>query len=127
MAKIPVEIGALRFETKGAAQDRFREILYRYEFEQRIPDPDATELEWLLERHPEFNDKLGAGIDYFSVRRALYGTRCRSCSQRRFQDRFLFWILRQWEGPVAPERSAHGTSGRGDRGHPQKKARMVPR
>jgi hypothetical protein len=43
MAKIPVEIGALHFETKGAAQDHFREILYRYHFGERIPDPDATE------------------------------------------------------------------------------------
>lgn len=76
MAKIPVEIGALRFETKAAAQDHFRKILYRYQFGERIPDPDATELEWLLERHPEVNEKLGVGIDYFSVRSALYATRC---------------------------------------------------
>lgn len=51
-------------------------MLYRHAVGARIPDPDAAELGWLLERHPEFRDKLGAGIDYFSVRNALYGTCC---------------------------------------------------
>ncbi|WP_354114323.1 DCL family protein [Bradyrhizobium sp. RT3a] len=30
----------------------------------------------MLERHPEVDQKIGVGIDHFSVRDALYGTRC---------------------------------------------------
>lgn len=76
MAKIPVDIGGLRFASKGAAEDYFRSMLYRYAVGERIPDPEATELNWLLERHPEFVDKSGVGIEYFNVRSALFGTRC---------------------------------------------------
>jgi hypothetical protein len=76
MAKIPVPVGGLRFASKGDASDHFRAILYRYAIGERIPEPDATELEWLLERHSEATEKIGAGVDYFSVRAALYGTRC---------------------------------------------------
>ncbi len=76
MARIALEIGGLSFPTKSTAADHFRKMLYRHEIASQIPDPDATELNWLLERHPEFRDKLGGGIEHFSVRNALYGTRC---------------------------------------------------
>jgi Protein of unknown function (DUF3223) len=66
----------LELSTKTAAAEHFRAMLYRHAIGARVPDPDATELGWLLERHPEFRDKLGAGVDSFSVRNALYGTRC---------------------------------------------------
>jgi hypothetical protein len=71
-----IEIGSLRFPSKVAAIKHFREILYRYPFGARIPDPDATELAWLLECHPEYEEKLGSGIDHFFVGEAIYNTRC---------------------------------------------------
>jgi hypothetical protein len=76
MAKIPVSIGPRLFPTKDAAKEHYRAILYRHLIGRRIPEPDATELAWLLERHPEVDQKIGAGIDYLSVRDALYGKRC---------------------------------------------------
>jgi hypothetical protein len=76
MPKIALEIGALSFSAKSAAYEHFRAMLYRHPVGSHIPDPDATELTWLLERHPEFKDKLGSGIERFSVRNALYGTKC---------------------------------------------------
>ena len=76
MAKIPLTIGGLSFPKKGDGADHFRKMLYRHSIGSPIPDPDATELSWLLERHPEFLDKLGGGIEHFSVRDALHGTRC---------------------------------------------------
>ena len=76
MVRIPVKVGPLSFATKREAGEHFRVILYRHEIGQRIPDPDAAELEWLLERHSEAADKIGSGVDYFSVRDAIYGTRC---------------------------------------------------
>jgi hypothetical protein len=76
MAKQPIEIGALSFPTKDAAKDFFRAILYRYPIGTVIPEPDATHLHWLLERHPDSATKAGRGIAHFSIRSALYGTRC---------------------------------------------------
>jgi Protein of unknown function (DUF3223) len=76
MAKIETDIGGMIFPTKSAAMEHFKAMLYRHEIGARIPDPDATELSWLLERHPEFRDKLGCGVEYFSIRPAVYGTRC---------------------------------------------------
>lgn len=76
MARIPIQIGGLSFSSKGQAGDHYRSILYRYDIGQRILEPEATELEWLLERHSEAADKIGIGVDHFSVRDAIYGTRC---------------------------------------------------
>jgi hypothetical protein len=76
MAKKPIEIGGLAFPTKGKAIEHFQAILHRYEFGMLIPEPDATELHWLLERHPESASKAGVGIAHFSIRSAMFGTRC---------------------------------------------------
>lgn len=76
MVKKPLEIGGLFFETKGKATEHFQAILYRYEIGVPIPDPDATQLRWLLDRHPEAAIKIGVGIAHFSVRSALFNTRC---------------------------------------------------
>jgi hypothetical protein len=76
MAKIPVEIGDLSFEKKGDASEHYRGILYRHEIGAIISEPDATELYWLLERHPEATAKIGAGIDHFCIREAIFNTRC---------------------------------------------------
>jgi Protein of unknown function (DUF3223) len=71
----PIEIGSLCFATKSAAVKHFQNILYRHAIGVPIPEPDATELGWLLERHHEYKQKLGAGIDYFITENAVYGTR----------------------------------------------------
>src|SRR6476646_11537962 len=72
MAKTPLQIGALRFPTRKAAAEHFRKILYGYPLYERIPEPDATHLHWLLERHHEFAQKAGAGIDHFTVVNTIY-------------------------------------------------------
>jgi hypothetical protein len=69
-------IGALIFPTKKAAIEHFQRVLYAWDIGQLIEDPDASELGWLLERHPEYLQKCGAGVIGFSVRSALYNTRC---------------------------------------------------
>lgn len=76
MAKKPLEIGGLYFPTKGKATEHFRAILHRYDIGAPIPEPDATQLRWLLDCHPEAETKIGVGIAHFSVRSALYDTRC---------------------------------------------------
>jgi hypothetical protein len=74
MAKI--EIGGLSFPSKTAAVEYFKATLHRHSIGARVPDPDNTELGWLLERHPNYQDKAGCGVQHFSVRDAIYGTRC---------------------------------------------------
>ncbi|MGL4528793.1 MAG: DCL family protein [Aestuariivirga sp.] len=74
--KMTIVVGGLSFQTKQAAAEHFRQILYRYEIGQDIPEPDATELSWLLERHSEAADKIGVGVSSFRVRDAIYNTRC---------------------------------------------------
>jgi hypothetical protein len=66
----------LNFSSKAAATEHFKAMLYRHPISARIGEPDNAELNWLLERHPEYPGKAGCGVDYFSVRDAIYGTRC---------------------------------------------------
>jgi hypothetical protein len=73
--RIAIEVGSLCFATKTAAREHFQAMLYRYDFGVPIPEPDATELAWLLERHPEYSQKLGSGIDYFITEKTIYGAR----------------------------------------------------
>jgi hypothetical protein len=70
-----IEVGDLRFATKAAAINHFRGMLHRHPIGVRIPEPDASELGWLLERHPEYCQKQGAGIDYFITEKTVYGKR----------------------------------------------------
>jgi hypothetical protein len=71
-----IEIGGLNFASKAAAAEHFRRMLHQHEIGIPILEPAATELQWLLERHPEYRDKAGCGVEHFSVREAIYGTRC---------------------------------------------------
>lgn len=51
-------------------------MLYSYRPKQRVSDNDAVHLAALLERHSEYEEKVGIGIDHFEVMHAEYGTRC---------------------------------------------------
>ena len=63
----PVNVGNLRFKSKKEAEEYFRSICDRYAVGQRIPDPDHTRLIWLLARHASADEKVGGGVDHFSV------------------------------------------------------------
>ena len=72
----PVEIGSLSFARKGDANDFFRDMLYKYELGDKVTSKDAEILTHLMHMHPEAAEKIGPGIESFSVRTADYGTRC---------------------------------------------------
>jgi hypothetical protein len=93
MAKIALEIGGLNFPSKTAATTYFRQMRDRYQV-------------WLLERHPEFRDKVGVNIDYFSVRRAAGMSRA-SQSHRKSGRR-----LRRSSGTDRPPAGGDGERGR---------------
>jgi Protein of unknown function (DUF3223) len=62
-----LQIRNLRFPTEAAALEHFRYMLRGYEPGDEIGDPDATELKWLLERHPRYAEKRGVGIGGFTI------------------------------------------------------------
>lgn len=72
----PVQVGDLQFVSKGDTTEFFKEILYRYELGDKVSAQDASVLAALLAMHPEASEKIGAGIESFSVRSADFGTRC---------------------------------------------------
>ncbi len=72
----PVQIGSLYFQRKGDADEYFRTMLYKYELGDKVSDDDAEILLLLVSNHPEADEKIGPGIDSFSVRTADFGTRC---------------------------------------------------
>lgn len=82
MAK-PVDIGNEHFPTKAAATARCQQILYAYPGQpgsgagqpQEVTDPThVTFLTALIRRHPEVNEKIGAGIAGFKVQVNPQGT-----------------------------------------------------
>lgn len=72
----PVKIGSLSFARKGDANEFFKNMLYRYDLGDKVSAADAELLTSLIAVHPEAHEKIGVGIESFSVRTADYGTRC---------------------------------------------------
>ncbi len=82
MAKsIPVSIGGTYFSRKGDALEHLRAMLWRYSPGDRVSENDANFLKAALPRHPNADEKIGAGIDHFVVRSDEYGKQC-------------FWVVR---------------------------------
>jgi hypothetical protein len=72
----PVRVGSLQFDRKGDATEFFRSMLYKYELGDKVSEEDAEILAELVAMHPEAAEKIGCGIQSFSVRTADYNTRC---------------------------------------------------
>lgn len=72
----PVNIGSLSFAKKGEADEFFKKMLYKYDLGDKVSADDAAYLTDLLAMHTEANEKIGVGIESFSVRTADFGTRC---------------------------------------------------
>ena len=74
-------IGGVDFPRKGDALEHLRVMLWRYSPGDRVGEDDAAFLKAALPRHPEANEKIGAGVDHFLVRSDEYGKQC-------------FWVVR---------------------------------
>lgn len=72
----PVQVGSLHFPRKGDATKFFQEMLYRYDLGDKVSDEDTAILADLLLGHPEALQKIGTGIQSFSMRSGDYGTQC---------------------------------------------------
>ncbi|MFG2662278.1 DCL family protein, partial [Streptomyces sp. NPDC048425] len=63
-----ITIGTTHYTTKEAVRDVCRSIVQRYGIGGDVTEPDDdTFLRHLLERHPEYDLKRGAGIAHFRV------------------------------------------------------------
>jgi len=72
----PVDIATRSFATQGLALDFFKAMLARYRPGGRVNDLDALDLAALLERHDEYQMKVGCGVDHFEVMMTEHGTPC---------------------------------------------------
>ena len=76
MAGQPVDLGLIRFPTKGKATEHFKEMLNRLALGETLAGQDHLEMNALLLRHPEASDKIGCGVQRFFVDMTDHGTRC---------------------------------------------------
>jgi Protein of unknown function (DUF3223) len=72
-----VELATRSFENQKLATAFFKEMLGRYEIGSRVGDVDSLDLASLLERHPEYSQKVGCGVGHFEVMiDKEHGTKC---------------------------------------------------
>lgn len=63
----PVHLKTRTFSKVGDARAFFSTMLKRYKAGDRVNDEDGADLEALLERHDDYDEKAGAGVDHFIV------------------------------------------------------------
>ncbi len=63
----PVVLATRTFRTQGIAADHFAEMLGKYLPGDRVDDEDAADLAELLKRHFGYEEKVGPGIEFFTV------------------------------------------------------------
>lgn len=64
MAKT-VQLPSKYFKTQKAATEFFKDMLNRYDYGQRLNNDDTKILYELLQRHHEFEEKAGVGVQFF--------------------------------------------------------------
>lgn len=72
----PVEIATRSFENQTRAIAHFKEMLNRYAPGDRVNAEDGLDLAALLERHDEYAQKVGCGVEHFEVQTTEHGTNC---------------------------------------------------
>ncbi len=72
----PVELATRNFATQTHATNFFKAMLGRYVPGDRVSDADCLDLAALLERHTEYKQKIGCGLDHFTVMMTEHGTQC---------------------------------------------------
>ncbi|SEH25739.1 Protein of unknown function [Methylobacterium sp. 275MFSha3.1] len=72
----PVVLPSRTFPNQLSASDHFKSMLKRYKPGDRVSDADAAELSGLFQRHPEYDERSGPGVDHFEVQSADYGSQC---------------------------------------------------
>ena len=100
---IPVIIGEYSFATKTEAGKFFSAMLGRYQPGDRVTEADAVWLHKLIESHPSAGDKIGDGIEYFTVRRNEWS---KGFWLHRFDGTDTDWSYKECITPSSPEQRA---------------------
>lgn len=72
----PVVLPSRTFPNQLSAGEHFASMLKRYRPGDRVSDEDAADLAGLVQRHPEYLERSGIGIDHFEVQSADFGSQC---------------------------------------------------
>ena len=72
----PVELATQSFATQTQATAFFQAMLGRYTPGERVSETDFIDLAALLERHTEYKQKIGCGLDHFTVMMTEKRTPC---------------------------------------------------
>jgi hypothetical protein len=72
----PVDLATRSFPNQSAATEYFRAMLNRYRPGETVATEDGLDLATLLDRHPEYDQKVGCGVAYFAVMMTEHGTQC---------------------------------------------------
>lgn len=74
--KKTVVLDTIAFDTQTLAHDFFHKMLQRYVPGERIVPNDAIHLAELFKRHPNYAEKIGAGVSYFEVMPEKFASQC---------------------------------------------------
>ena len=72
----PLTIGQRSFETRNAAERFVEDLLYSQPLKVALHEPHHSFLRALLAMHPRADEKIGKGIDHFTVEYSVRGGRC---------------------------------------------------
>jgi hypothetical protein len=72
----PISLGPQHFRTKKDAAAFLGAMLKRYDVGDKVSAADTVILKAALARHSEATEKIGSGVESFSVRSADFGTKC---------------------------------------------------
>jgi hypothetical protein len=61
----PIALRTRKFSTQEEALSFFRPMRERYSVDARLQTADAEDLAELFQRHPEYRQKAGVGVDHF--------------------------------------------------------------
>lgn len=69
-------LDTIEFKNQSSALEFFKTMLNRYIPGERLKHDDAIFLAGLFRRHPDYNSKVGTGIDHFGVMPGDFGSQC---------------------------------------------------
>lgn len=72
----PISLGPIHFNKRTDAVAYLKDMLNKYDLGDRVSVEDAIILRAALHNHPNSVEKIGVGVDNFSVRSADFGTKC---------------------------------------------------
>ncbi len=72
----PIAIGNKQFRTQTEANNFIKELLNSQPLKTPIPEPHHSFLCSLLAVHPRAAEKIGPGVQHFTVEHAMDGPRC---------------------------------------------------